>query len=489
MKTIKFGKDARASLRKGINLAVDTVKLTLGPKGANVVLARTSTIPEITNDGATILQQVEVEDETEQMGVDWAREASRLTEIAAGDGTTTTVILLGALVNECLDKIDKEGVLIKGKDQDAMSMKKEIAVACSLICDELKKLARPITKREDVLKVALTSTENDEIATIITDIFMEIGKEGSIMVEEGLLKMESETVKGMEILAGALSEKLLAGKKLEAINPHVLVTHETITNADQVIPIIQQLVVNNIHELVIFAKGFDSSVVKLFEQNHIEGIFTVIPIRGTVIDKKYQAEDVACFLGATLVTNFNLMDVNQLGHCDKVVVNKDTSMFIGGKGDTTKHTATLKEEMEKTKGLYDKEGLQQRISSMSGGVSVIKVGAPSQTEREYLKRKVDDAVLAVKYALMYGVVKGGGTTLNALSDTMDKNILSEIIKAPYKQLVINGLSTEGSDVIDPVHVTISALTNACSVGGMIITSGATIAINNGKKNEKQTIEE
>lgn len=487
MKEIKFGKEARASLRRGINLAVDSVKITLGPKGYNVALARTSTSPEITNDGATILQQVQSEDETENMGVDFAREAARLTEKDAGDGTTTTTILLGALVNECLDKIDKEGVLVKTKDQDAMAMRQEIDTACKEICDYLTSNAKKISERDDILKVALTSVEDNRIANIITDIFMEIGKDGSIVVEEGLTETESDTVKGMEIGSGSLSDHFLdKNKEITLINPHILVTHETIDNIESLLPLIQTLTLANINEVVVFAKDFDASVVKTLVQNFVDGLFTVIPVKTTVIDKKTQAEDLAALTGGKLVAELATVDIKDLGKCGKVVIKQDKSLFLSGKGDTTGYVTNLNQALKKTVSLFDQETLTRRISALSGGMSVIKVGARSQTEREYLRRKVDDAVLAVKYAMQEGVVSGAGKAFKDASEAYPENILSKVLLSPSKQLVLNGLSTVSDDVVDPIRVTITSLKNACSVGGMIITTGATIAI---KKDEKQITEE
>lgn len=488
MKEIKFGKEARASLRRGINLAVDSVKITLGPKGYNVALARTSTSPEITNDGATILQQVQSNDETEQMGVEFAREAARLTEASAGDGTTTTTILLGALVNECLDKIDKEGVLVKTKDQDAMAMRQEIEVACKEICDYVTSKAKKISKRDDIFKVALTSVEDENIANVITEIFMEIGKDGSIIVEEGLKETESDTVKGMEIGSGSLSEHFLdKNKEATLINPHILVTHETIDNIESLVPLIQALTVANINEVVVFAKDFDTSVVKTLVQNFVDGLFTVIPVKTTVIDKPTQAEDLAALTGGKLVTELATVDIKDLGKCGKVVIKQDKTLFLSGKGDTSEYVAKLNEQLKKTKSLFDKETLDRRISSLSGGMSVIKVGARSQTEREYLRRKVDDAVLAVKYAMQEGVVLGRGGAFKNASEAYPNNILSNIILAPSKQLALNGISTVSDDIVDPLRVTITSLQNACSVGGMIITTGATVALK--RDDKKQNTEE
>lgn len=483
MKEIKFGKEARASLRKGINLAVDSVKITLGPKGYNVALARTSTSPEITNDGATILQQVQSEDETEQMGVEFAREAARLTETSAGDGTTTTTILLGALVNECLDKIDKEGVLVKTKDQDAMAMRQEIEAGCKQICDYITTHAKKISERDDIFKVAITSVEDEHIANLITETFIEIGKDGSITVEEGLTETEMDITKGMEIGSGSLSEHFLdKNKEATLINPPVLVTHERIDNIEQLTPLIQELIVANVNSVVVFAKDFDASVVKTLVQNFVDGIFTVIPVRTTVIDKKTQAEDVASLTGAKLVTELSKATMKDLGSCGKVIVKEDKTLFLSGKGDTSELVTKLNTELSKSTSLFDKEGLQKRISALSGGIAVIKVGARSQTEREYLRRKVDDAVLAVKYAMQEGVVNGGGLAFKTASESYPDNILSKVILAPSKQLMLNGLSTVSEDIVDPLRVTITSLQNACSVGGMIITTGATIAI---KKDDKK----
>lgn len=475
-KVITYGKEARNLLRSGINFAADSVKFTLGPKGRNVSIGRQSTSPKITNDGSTILQAIQLDNETEQMGVDFIKEASRLTELEAFDGTTSVSLITRAIINSCLDKID-DGSVLKKNEITPMKMKAEIDDACKKIVAQIKERAIKIELREDVLKAAKVAVENIALANIITDVFMEIGKEGIIVVEEGEKETTFEVVKGIEIPSGLHSDHY--GEEITVKNAPILVVADEVNDIDKIVPVLNSLVDDKKGELVIFAKSFSKEILDIFVKMHVTGEFTVIPIKTTVPDKNYQINDVAQFTGSVIMDDM----FYKLGYCYTFKANKDKTLFIEGKGDVTEHVSKLKEELKKCKTEFDKEIVQKRISSLSGGVAVIKVGAPSQVERGYLQDKLDDAVQSVRGALRDGVVKGAGVTLKEISEELPENILTEPIKSVYNQIQENGYDSL-DDVIDGVPVVVSCVTNACSVAGIVITTEMTIAI----KDEKPTKE-
>lgn len=473
-KIITKGKDARELLRKGVNFAADSVAFTLGPKGRNVAIARQSTSPKITNDGSTILQSIKLEDPTEQMGVDFIKEASRLVELEAFDGTTSVSLLTRALINDCLDKIDS-GVLNK---VNPMEMKKEIEVACEKVVAEIKKRAKKITKREDILKAALVSVEDERLANVITDVFIEIGKDGIIMVEEGDKETTYEIVKGMEIPSGLHSEHY--GDEIVVKNAPILVSVEEINDIQKLVPILNQLVDEGKGHLVVFSKLFSKEILEIFVKMHVTGEFTVIPVKGTVPDKNWQQHDIASFTGAVIFDQ-----AHKLGTVKTFKINKERSLFIEGAGDTKAHVAKLEEELKTLKTEFEKENMQKRISALSGGVAVIKVGAPSQVERGYLQDKLDDAVQSVRGAIREGVVKGRGMTLYEIANDLPENILTNALKAPHKQITENGVTGDADDIIDGVPVQLSCIKTACSVAGIVITTEMTIAIKEDETTQKE----
>ena len=477
-KIITKGKEARALLRKGVNFAADSVAFTLGPKGRNVAIARQSTSPKITNDGSTILQAIKLDNETEQMGVDFIKEASRLVELEAYDGTTSVSLLTRAIINDCLDKIDSDSILGKN-NVSPMEMKKQIEDACALVVAEIKKRAVPISKREDILKSARVSVEDERLAQIITDVFMEIGKDGIILVEEGDKETTYDVVKGMEIPSGLHSEHF--GDEITVKNAHILVSTNEINDITQLVPIMHKLVDDGVGHLVIFAKQFSKEILEIFVKMHITGEFTVIAVRGTIPDKNYQQHDIASFTGAKLLDTIS----HKLGTCKTFKITKDKAMFIEGSGDVTEHLVKLNEELGKMKTEFDKEIVQKRISALSGGVAVIHVGASSQVERGYLQDKLDDAVQSVRGAIRDGVVKGRGLTLYEISNELPENILTNALKAPYIQINENGVIGKDEDIIDGVQIELSCVTTACSVAGIVITTEMTIAI---KENENTKTE-
>ncbi|MBP7118739.1 hypothetical protein KBA63_01525 [Candidatus Woesebacteria bacterium] len=474
-KTIKQGKEARELLRKGINFAADSVKFTLGPKGRNVAIQRQSTSPKITNDGSTILQAIELDDEIEQMGVDFVKEASRLVELEAFDGTTSVSLVTRALINSCLDKIDSGSVLSKSQISP-MEMKKEIEQACELVVAKIKEKAKKITSREDIFKAAKVSVEDENLANIITDVFMEIGKDGIILVEEGDKETTYETVKGMEIASGLHSEHY--GEELVIKNAKILVSNDEISDINKLVPVLNKLVDEGESNLVVFAKSFSKELLEILTKMHVTGEFTVIPVKSTVPDKTWQQNDIAVFTGAILFET-----AYKLGEVKTFKINKEKALFIEGMGNTEEHKEKLEKELKTLKTEFDKELMQKRISSLSGGVAVIRVGAQSQVERGYLQDKLDDAVQSVRGAIREGVVPGRGATLYAIANELPENILTEALKAPYNQIEENGVTGDAADIIDGVPVQLSIVKTACSVAGTVITTEMVIAI---KKDEKQS---
>ena len=478
-KIITQGREARALLRKGINFAADSVAFTLGPKGRNVAIARVSTSPHITNDGSTILQSVELENETEQMGVDFIKEASRLVELEAFDGTTSVALTTRALINDCLDKIDTDSIL--GKDNvSPMEMKEEIDNISKKVIEKIREKAKKIESKEDIFKAAKVSVENTRLAQIITDVFTEIGKDGIILVEDGEKETTYEVVKGMDIPRGLHSEHY--GDEITINDAHILVSIQEVTDISKIVPILNTLVDQKVEKLAIFAKSFSKEILEIFTKMHVTGEFTVIPVATTIPDKNTQLHDIAAFTGAIIMDEM----FHKFGKCKKFVINKDKSLFIEGVGDTKDYTQKLEEELKKQKTEFDKEIVQKRISALSGGVAVIHVGAPSQLERGYLRDKLDDAVQSVRGAIREGVVKGRGLTLLEIAEELPENIMTNALKAVNNQININGSVGDDKDIIDGVPMAVSVIRNACSVAGMVITTEMAVAIKKDEGNKKES---
>lgn len=472
MKIISKGADARKHLQNGINLVADCLKITLGPQGRNATLGRVSTLPLTTNDGKTVSDYIEAEDESDQLGVLKAREASTLSEQQAGDGTTTVSVLLQAITNHCLNIIDNNNSLVMKDKVNVVAMRKEISDTCELIVEELRKQAKPVIKKDEILKVAKASVENDELAKIITEIFLKIGKDGSIFVEEGFQTTEYEIVCGMDLNVGLLSDDFLFDTDdIELKDADIYVSKQPIRELDEVLPKIHDVSSKGGQKMVIMATDFAPNIVESFIKNNLEGGIEIYPVKITNVDKNYKIEDIIAMIGG------------DLGKVDTVKLTTSSTSILGGKGDVKKYVQTLQKEYDTTSSEFDKESLQKRISALSGGTAIIKVGAFSQSDREYLRDKLEDAVLATKYAMQEGVVAGGGLALKKVAETLPINILTEAIKAPYNQIQENagGKLEISKDIVDPVRVTICALRNACSVAGIVITSEITIA----DKNEKQ----
>lgn len=493
MKTIKFGKDARDSLKAGVDLAANVVKTTLGPAGRNVVIGRYGLTPDITNDGVTAAQNVEARDETEQLGVMAVKEASMLADLKGGDGTTTATVLVQAIVNDTFNKLSDDGSLVKNKIS-SIELKKEVDIGCEKVVKELKKRARAISI-DEIYDVALVSGEYEWIARLVSEIYSKIGKDGYVTIEEGT-KSEYDIYKGIELNAGYTSEYFINNDKRQCIisEPRILVTNQKL-NTHAILPLIEQVIAQKISGLVVIAPDFDRDLLNRLNTTKLKVPETnYIAIKLPTYDKDDLLVDIAVLSGAKFLdknvyASFDAlakdMTVENLGKVDKAIIGDAHTALIGGTGIMTGRLEELRKQYDKSKSVFDKNKLEQRIAFLSGGVAVIHVGAESDTERLYFKRKIEDAVNAAQLALRDGVVKGGGVTLKEISDEMKGNILANALTRPYFQIQENaGGNLEIPDkIIDPVAIVISSLQSACSIAGMLLTTEVTIANKEEDKNK------
>lgn len=494
MKIIYKGQEARDALKKGIDTVADCIKVTLGPSGRNAVLGRIDITPIITNDGVSIARNIECDNEIEELGAMMVKEASSLTSNKVGDGTTTTTVILQALVSDLFNKLKDNGSLVS-KKVNTIKLKKEIDTACDLVVEKLKEKSFKI-KPKDIYNVALVSGEYEWIAKLVADIYKQIGTDGYITLQEGI-KTGFDVYKGLEINAGYTSEYYINNDKRECVldNPYVLVTNQMLETS-AIVPLVMSLVEKDVKELVIIAPDFSKDLINRLITTKLNAGFTAVALKIPNFGKDDDLIDVATLTGAKFIdkntfTKYeNLVEeikVENLGKVDKAIITDAKSMFIGGNGDTTERVKLLKDIKDKTESVFDRDRLEKRIAYLSGGIGVITIGANSESERTYFKLKLENAVNAVKQALTEGVVKGGGLTLKEISEEIGETVISKALTAPYKQIQDNiGEETAISDdIVDPVNVTISAVKSACSLAGMVITTEVAVAFKKEKQNARE----
>lgn len=503
MKIIKFGKDARDALKRGVDLASNCVKVTLGPAGRNAVLGRYGITPDITNDGVTIAQNVEADDETENLGVMAVKEASMLADLKGGDGTTTATVLLQAIVNSTFEKLSEHDDMPKGFSKDyknSVQLKKDIDIACAAVVDALKKKARPITVKE-IYDVALVSGEYEWIAKMIAEIYEKIGKDGYVSIEEGV-KSEYDIYKGIEINAGFHSEYFINNDKRQCVltAPRILVTNQKL-NIKNVLFLIDECAAANLTNLVMIAPEFDRDMLNRLNTMKLKAnTLNFVAVKLPTYDKDDILIDIAVLSGAKFIDKNAYASLEELekdlivanvGKVEQAILGEAHSAFIGGDGDTKKRVSDLRKQITKTTSIFDKNKLEQRLAFLAGGIAVIRVGAESETEKLYFKRKIEDAQNAAQLALREGVVHGGGIALRDIAKDLPENILTEALKKPYEQIQENagGKLKIGEKVLDPVAVTISSLQSACSLAGMLLTTEVTIAVKEDKSKNHASAEE
>ena len=514
-KQIKFGEEARKALLEGVNKLADTVKVTLGPKGRNVVLDKSFGSPLITNDGVTIAKEIELEDKYENMGARIVKEVSEKTNDVAGDGTTTATVLAQSMI--------KEGVKNVAAGADPMAMKRGIDKAVKVAVDGLKEISSDVNGKEDIARVASISANNEEIGELIAQAMEKVSKDGVITIEESKTSnTELNVVEGMQFDKGYVSPYMVTDTdKMEAIfeNPYILITDKKISNIQEILPLLEQLMQQS-GKLVIICDDVESEALSTLILNKLRGVLNVVAVKAPGFGDKRKAmlEDIAILTGGEVITSdlgLELKDVtvDQLGRAKQVKVQKENTTIVDGLGDKEKIASRIKQirtQIDETSSTYDKEGLQERLAKIAGGVAVIEVGAATEVEMKDKKLRIEDALSATKAAVEEGIVSGGGTALinvipkvQKFVETLDEseklgaNIVLKALEEPAKQIAINaGLepaviidkvkqsplgtgfdaSTEKyvdmkkSGIVDPTKVTRSALQNAASISSMVLTT-------------------
>jgi chaperonin GroEL len=524
-KKILYNEDARKSLKKGVDAVADAVRITIGPRGRNVVLDKGYGAPTITNDGVSIAKEISLRDKFENMGAEIIKEVATKTNDIAGDGTTTSVVLTQAIVNEGM-KHTTMGV-------NAMGVKFGIEAAAKDVVDELKKLAKPIKTDEEIRQVATISAESLELGTIIADTIKKVGKDGVVTVEESqAIGLESEVVEGIEFDKGYISPYMVTNaERMEAEynDPAILITDKKISTIKEVLPLLEKLAASGKKELVIIAEDVDGEALTTFLVNKLRGGFNVLAVKapGYGSHKKDVLEDIAVTVGAKVISEevgikFETADLSMLGRARRVISNKDKTIIVGGKGkksDIDERVAQIKKQRETSDSKFDKDKLDERIAKLSGGVAVIRVGAATETEMKYLKLKIEDAVNATKAAIEEGIVAGGGVAFIKVAGEVAKKLLPstatkefelgyrivlKALESPLRQIAVNAGKDDGSviiekvrngkgnagydalkdeiipdmliaGIVDPVKVTRLGIQNACSAAALLLTTEVAVA--------------
>lgn len=519
-KVIKYGDDARKKTYAGIKAVADAVKVTMGPKGRNVILERSYGAPTVTNDGVTVAKEIELEDKFENIGASLVKEAASKTNDAAGDGTTTCTVLVDAIAAEGLRYINS-GV-------NPFALSRGLHKAINTMVEEIAKNSIKLESKEQIKQVAALSAQDDAVGELIAEVMEEVGTDGIVTVEEGKsIGLEKDVVKGMQFDQGYLSPYFVTDpSRMEAVleNVHVLVTDKKISTIKDILPLLEQLGSMGKRELVLIADDIEGEALATLVLNKLRSVLNVIAVKapGFGDRKKEILKDIAAVTGATLVSEevgYKLEDasVEMLGQAGKVVATKDKTTIVNGQGDQATIDMRINEirvQIEQTSSDYDKEKLQERLAKLAGGVAVIRVGAATEMEMKNKKYKIEDALNATRAAIEEGIVAGGGTVFvkllgsidNAPYEDADERIGGEIIKEaiqyPIKQIANNagykgdwvveqvkanqefnyGFDAKTGEfkdlfeagIIDPAKVERVALINAVSAAAMILTTDAVI---------------
>ncbi len=533
-KQIIFSEKARNAMKRGVDALSDAVRITLGPRGRNVVLDKSFGAPQITNDWVTIAKEIELEDKFENMGAAIVREASSKTNDAAGDGTTTAVVLASAFIHEGL-KYAAAGV-------NVIELRRELEAGKAKVVKALQDMAKPVKGKEETTQVAMISAESEELGRIIADAVDKVGKDGAVTVEESQgTGIEQEVVKGMQFDRGYVSPYMITNsERMEAVidDPYILITDKKISSIHDILPLLEKLAKMGKKELVIIAEDMEGDALATLVVNRLRGAFNALAVKapGFGDRRKEMLEDVAAVTGGRVISEeaglkLENADVAMLGKARRVVSDKDNTTIVGGKGkkeDIDARVAQIRVQMEKTTSEYDREKLQERLAKLSGGVAVIRVGAATETEMKYIKLKIEDGVAATKAALEEGIVPGGGVAFfkaaTLMRDSMERmmetekktmteryaaySILLNALEQPVAQIAVNAgkrvgeitsklqemyranpKSNAGYDaradrivsdmikegIVDPLKVARSAFENAISAAAMFLTTEAAVA--------------
>lgn len=519
-KDILFSEEARRAMLRGVDALADAVKVTIGPKGRNVVLERKFGSPLITNDGVTIAKEIELEDHFENMGAKLVAEVASKTNEIAGDGTTTATVLAQAMIREGLKNVTAGA--------NPMVIRKGIEKAVRRAVEELHTIAKPIEGKEAIAQVAAISAADEEVGQLIAEAMERVGQDGVITIEESRgFTTELDVVEGMQFDRGYASPYMITDSdKMEAVleNPYILVTDKKISNIQEILPVLEQVVQQN-KPLLIIAEDVEGEALATLVVNKLRGTFNAVAVKapGFGDRRKAMLEDISIVTGAELITEDLGLDlketqITQLGRASKVVVSKDNTTIVEGHGhgdSIEARVGTIRAQIEETTSDFDREKLQERLAKLAGGVAVVKVGAATETELKERKLRIEDALNATRAAVEEGIVAGGGTALIHVTKAVELilsvstgdeatgvNIVLRALEAPLRQIAENA-GQEGSviverlkheapgmgynaatdeyvdmietGIVDPAKVTRSALQNAASVSAMFLTTEAVIA--------------
>ena len=518
VKEIKFSEDARAAMLRGVDILANTVKVTLGPKGRNVVLEKAFGSPLITNDGVTIAKEIELEDHFENMGAKLVAEVASKTNDIAGDGTTTATVLTQAIVREGLKNVTAGA--------NPVGIRRGIELATRAAVEELHKISRPVESKEAIAQVAAISSGSQEVGSLIAEAMEKVGNDGVITIEESKgIETELDVVEGMQFDRGYLSQYMVTDndKMIATLdNPFILITDKKVSNIQEIIPLLEQIVQQG-RALLIIADDVDGEALPTLVLNKLRGTFNVVAVKapGFGDRRKAMLEDIAVLTGAQVITEdlgLELKDATlaQLGTAGKVVVSKDSTTIVEGAGSKeliANRVALIRAQAQDTTSDFDREKLHERLAKLSGGVAVIKVGAATETELKEKKLRIEDALNATRAAVEEGIVSGGGTALVNVQKVVDAlelegdlatgaKIVSRSLEEPLRQIAENA-GLEGSvivarlkseekgigynaatdewvnmieeGIVDPTKVTRSALQNAASVSALLLTTEAVVA--------------
>ncbi len=518
-KTLLFGEEARRAMQNGVDKLANTVKVTLGPKGRNVILDKKFGSPLITNDGVTIAREIELEDAYENMGAQLVKEVATKTNDVAGDGTTTATLLAQAIIREGLKNVTAGA--------NPILIRNGIRVAVDKAVEEIKKISKPVDGKEDIARVAAISAADEKIGQLIADAMEKVGNEGVITVEESKsMGTELDVVEGMQFDRGYVSAYMVTDtEKMEAVldNPLVLITDKKISNIQDLLPILEQIVQAG-RKLLIIADDIEGEAMTTLVVNKLRGTFTCVAVKapGFGDRRKEMLQDIAILTGGLVVSDelgrdLKEVTLDMLGEAESIKVTKDNTTIVNGRGDSGEiknRVSQIKTQLEVSTSEFDREKLQERLAKLAGGVAVVKVGAATETELKESKLRIEDALAATKAAVEEGIVPGGGTAyVNVInevskltSDIADEqvgiNIIVRSLEEPMRQIAHNA-GLEGSviiekvknsevgigfdalrgeyknmlkaGIVDPTKVTRSALQNASSVESTFLTTEAAVA--------------
>ncbi|WP_144664885.1 chaperonin GroEL [Bacillus velezensis] len=517
-KDIKFSEEARRAMLRGVDALADAVKVTLGPKGRNVVLEKKFGSPLITNDGVTIAKEIELEDAFENMGAKLVAEVASKTNDVAGDGTTTATVLAQAMIREGLKNVTAGA--------NPVGVRKGMEQAVTVAIENLKEISKPIEGKESIAQVAAISAADEEVGSLIAEAMERVGNDGVITIEESKgFTTELEVVEGMQFDRGYASPYMVTDSdKMEAVldNPYILITDKKITNIQEILPVLEQVVQQG-KPLLLIAEDVEGEALATLVVNKLRGTFNAVAVKapGFGDRRKAMLEDISVLTGGEVITedlglDLKSTEIGQLGRASKVVVTKENTTIVEGAGDTEKIAARVNQiraQVEETTSEFDREKLQERLAKLAGGVAVIKVGAATETELKERKLRIEDALNSTRAAVEEGIVSGGGTALvnvynkvaavEAEGDAQTGiNIVLRALEEPIRQIAHNA-GLEGSviverlknekigvgfnaatgewvnmiekGIVDPTKVTRSALQNAASVAAMLLTTEAVVA--------------